>query len=122
MKIEHLPEPELEFGGGGRHLDVRFGLMSYGPLDRGAPTAPGDLRLGIVSTPDTMPGVVRWLEQLRGPIAARPNNRLPNLFVPFPGCAEVFGVDLLLDSVFRASIPSREIERLIPLAATPGGV
>ena len=72
MKIEHLPEPELEFGGGGRHLDIRFGLMRHGPLDAGSATAPGDLRLGIVGTQDTIAGIVQWLEQCRGSIAATP--------------------------------------------------
>ena len=35
MKADFLHEPELEFGNGCRHVDVRFGLMHYGPLDAG---------------------------------------------------------------------------------------
>jgi hypothetical protein len=31
--LSHLPEPLLEFAGSGRHIDVRFGLMDYGPVD-----------------------------------------------------------------------------------------
>jgi hypothetical protein len=78
--------------------------------------------LGVVGTQDTVAGVVQWLEQCRDPIAAKPKNRLPNLFVPFPGCSAVFGVDLVLDPVFRATIPPRDAEKLIPLATTPEGV
>ncbi len=32
MRIDHLQEPELEFGLG-QHVDIRFGIMDYGPLD-----------------------------------------------------------------------------------------
>ena len=40
MKTEFLVEPELEFGNGGQHIDVRFGIMQHGPLDRGISSAP----------------------------------------------------------------------------------
>ena len=33
MTSELLLEPELEFGGGLRHIDIRFGIMAYGPFD-----------------------------------------------------------------------------------------
>jgi len=39
-EILHIAEPELEFGGGGRHLDIRFGLMDHGPFDAAHPEAP----------------------------------------------------------------------------------
>ena len=32
MKTEFFHEPELEFGTG-RHIDIKFGLMNYGPFD-----------------------------------------------------------------------------------------
>ena len=32
MNLTFLEEPELEFGAG-RHIDIRFGIMNYGPLD-----------------------------------------------------------------------------------------
>ena len=46
MNIDFIDEPDLEFGGGGHHIDVRFGIMQHGPLDRGAPTSPAQLRVG----------------------------------------------------------------------------
>ena len=33
MHAEVLDEPELEFGGGNRHIDPRFGIATYGPAD-----------------------------------------------------------------------------------------
>jgi hypothetical protein len=41
MHAEVIPEPELEFGGGGRHIDPRFGIANYGPADLAALDAPG---------------------------------------------------------------------------------
>ena len=56
MNIDFIDEPDLEFGGGGHHVDVRFGIMQHGPLDRGAPTSPAQLRVGIVGSEETMRG------------------------------------------------------------------
>ena len=40
MKLHFIDEPELEFGGGGRHIDIRHGLAEHGPLDRGLASDP----------------------------------------------------------------------------------
>lgn len=83
MSIEFLPEPELEFGDS-RHIDIKFGLMNYGPLDYAHPLAPQQIRLGIVGSNETIEGVSAWLEMCRGEIAAKPSKQ-PNLFPRFPG-------------------------------------
>jgi len=47
--IEVFDEPELEFGAEIRHIDIRFGIMNYGPLDVGSESAPigfGSAQLG----------------------------------------------------------------------------
>src|SRR5690242_10978735 len=66
MHAEVLDEPELEFGGGARHIDPRFGIATYGPADLLD-------RLGT------------WLERCREPIPAK-DERYPHLFPEFPGC------------------------------------
>jgi hypothetical protein len=123
MKIEHLAEPELEFGGGGRHVDIRFGLMNFGPLDAGTVSAPSAVKVGVVGTPQTIEGVTRWLERCRGGIEAR-QSRHPNLFPRFPGFSRVspFGVDLVLDEQFSASIPPRVVVGLASNAVQKGAV
>src|SRR5437773_434700 len=105
MKLEHLPEPELEFGGGARHVDIRFGLMNYGPLDVGTDRAPGDIKLGIVGTPATVEGVTNWLDKCREGVPARAS-RQPNLFPRFPGFSREtsFGIDLIMSDTFRRSV------------------
>lgn len=84
MKLDFLQEPDLEFGTG-RHIDPRFGLMNYGPLDYERPLAPRQIKLGIVGTPETVEGVHTWFERCRSEIPAK-LSRQPNLFPRFPGC------------------------------------
>ena len=54
MNLSILEEPELEFGGGSRHVDIRFGIKDYGPFDLQAPKAPKEVRLGLIGTAETV--------------------------------------------------------------------
>lgn len=76
-----LPEPDLEFGDGGRHIDPRYGLMTHGPLQ----PKPGDLiRIGVIGTSETVDGMGSFMERaMRGIDGA--NDRLGNLNPGFPG-------------------------------------
>jgi hypothetical protein len=114
MKIDFLVEPELEFGNGGNHVDVRFGIMQNGPFDRGFVTAPSQLKVGIVGTEETIEGVHTWLQRTGKGIQAK-DSRLSNLFPPFPGFSEnsCFGASLVFHDRWFAPINSREIERMI---------
>jgi hypothetical protein len=91
MNMSFLKEPNLEFGAG-RHVDIRFGIMNYGPLDFESALAPKQINLGIVGTTESLDGVREWLERCRNGIPAKPNkedptkpNKQPNLFARFPG-------------------------------------
>ena len=76
-----LPEPDLEFGDDGRHIDPRYGLMTYGPLQ----AKPGDLiRIGIVGTSETVDGMAHFMERAMTGIEGA-NERLGNLNPGFPG-------------------------------------
>ena len=85
MHAEVLDEPELEFGGGTRHIDPRFGIATYGPADLLAPDAPRAVRLGLIGPADQQDGLGTWLERCREPIPAK-DERYPHLFPEFPGC------------------------------------
>ena len=85
MHAEVLDEPELEFGGGTRHIDPRFGIINYGPADLGAAEAPHAIRVGLIGPADQLSGVRAWLERCREPITAK-DDRYPHLFPEFPGC------------------------------------
>lgn len=112
MKIDFLQEPELEFGTG-RHVDIRFGLMNYGPLDVEHELAPRRIRAGVVGTPDTVEMAVEWLERCRHEIPAK-ESRQPNLFPRFPGfnLDEAFRSTLILDDALQRTIPDRVFEDL----------
>jgi hypothetical protein len=85
MIAEILVEPELEFGGGGRHVDPRFGISNYGPADLDEPDRHRPVRVGLVGPADLLPELRAWLERCRDPIAAK-DDSYPNLFTSFPGC------------------------------------
>src|SRR5260370_18720843 len=85
MKLAHIDEPELEFGTG-KHIDIRFGLRNYGPLDFKDQSAPKQINVGIVGTPETIEGVATWIDKCRKGIAAKAS-RQPHLFSDFPGFA-----------------------------------
>lgn len=112
MKVQHIDEPELEFGSG-RHIDIRFGLMNYGPFDSGAATAPKRIRVGIVGSNESIEGLHEWLEKCRGEVVAK-DSRQPNLFPRFPGfnqrCA--FLSEFVLDQAFDFELPSREVSAI----------
>ena len=91
MTAELLNEPELEFGGGFRHVDIRFGIMSYGPFDVTSEMAPKRIRIGIVGTEKTVERFLSWLAQCKSGLAAKTGNK-PNLFPRFPGLGEDVGL------------------------------
>jgi hypothetical protein len=112
MKINILPEPELEFGYGYRHPDIKFGLMNYGPLDIDTPLAPQEIKLGIVGTAETVEGVQRWFERCREEIPAKPSKQ-PHLFPRFPGFNQdaAFHSTLVLDDRLVRTISPRTFEK-----------
>lgn len=84
MKLHFIDEPELEFGSGGRHIDIRHGLSEHGPLDRGLPTAPQTVRVGVVGSAQDVEMLRAWIDRCRGGIEAKKSKRT-TLFVGFPG-------------------------------------
>jgi hypothetical protein len=83
MNIFSLEEPELEFAGGQKHVDIRFGLSSYGPLDLLSDLAPKSIRLGLVGTSESVEGFANWLARCAQGIAAK-TSKQPHLFPAFP--------------------------------------
>lgn len=117
MKPSFIIEPKLDFGSG-QHIDIRYGLMNYGPLDVASNVAPKNIKLGIVGTNKTIEGVIGWLEKCRDGIPAKESNQ-PNLFASFPGFGEdsCFNSRFVIDQNFQRPIPHRNID-LITKAPT----
>jgi hypothetical protein len=114
MHTEFLEEPELEFGAG-THVDIRYGLATLGPLDRGDPTAPREIRVGLIGTSHTVEGVQRWLESCRCGVPAK-QTRLVNLFPAFPGFSSdsPFGSTLTFHERWTSRLTDREASRKLP--------
>jgi len=91
MKLHFIDEPEMEFGGAGRHIDIRHGLAEHGPLDRGLPSAPQSVRLGVVGIAKDVERLRAWVDHCRTGVEAKKSKR-NTLFVRFPG----FGADSTL--------------------------
>ncbi|UWZ81811.1 argonaute/piwi family protein [Occallatibacter riparius] len=83
MNLTILEEPELEFGGGNRHVDIRFGIRDYGPFDLQSSRAPKEVRVGLIGTTETVEGTTRWLEKCSQGVAQK-QTKQPNLFPAFP--------------------------------------
>jgi len=81
FRVGILDEPLLEFGGNGREIDIRLGLMRHGPLE---PERAATVRLGIIGTAETTEGFARFLDRCKVGLDAK-ESRQPNLFLPFPG-------------------------------------
>jgi hypothetical protein len=114
MKVSFLHEPELEFGSGGTHVDIRHGLLRFGPLDVGEPTSPAQLKVGLVGTEETIDAVRSWFEDCKEGLAAK-ESRLRNLFAPFPGFSEnsTFQSSLVFHERWCSPIRQREIDTVL---------
>jgi hypothetical protein len=83
MRLFNVDEPELEFGGSQPHIDIRFGLKDYGPLDLLSTQSPKAIRVGVVGTSDGVEGFTQWITECRSGIEAK-KSRQPYLFPSFP--------------------------------------
>jgi len=115
-----LHEPLLEFGKNGRHIDIRLGLMRYGPLE---PERTSTIRLGIIGTSETIEGFERWLDRCRTGIQAKMSHQ-PNLFLPFPGLENdnPFQCKFKVDQHARKALPKADIARVTKIYSTPKAV
>jgi hypothetical protein len=122
MNAEVLGEPELEFGSGQRHVDPRFGIVSYGPADLQASESPRAIRVGLIGPADQTDGLRRWLERCREAIPAK-DDRYPHLFPAFPGCDIDRGLHTTLVFADRnvRTISDRDI-RLIKRSSGPEAI
>jgi hypothetical protein len=114
MNIDFFQEPDLEFGNGGRHIDVRYGLMENGPLDVGTPVAPTQMRVGIVGTRETIDGIKSWLGKTKVPIPGK-ESRHENLFPGFPGFSTTscFGSEVVIGDRWEAAINKSQLDELM---------
>ena len=113
MKLFNIDEPELEFGGAQSHIDIRFGLRDYGPLDILTAQSPKTIRLGIVGTSESSEGFSAWLGRCQLGIEAK-SSRQPHLFPPFPSVngRTPFNCELLVDAAMTRTLARTALLKL----------
>jgi hypothetical protein len=118
VNLELIHEPELEFAEGGRHLDPRFGVLRYGPLDASGSAEMRGIEVGMIGTSETILALRSWLERCRDPIAGK-QTHLRNLFPDFPGFAgdTMFQAELLFDDDLDRSIGIRDLRGCVRRSA-----
>jgi hypothetical protein len=118
VNLELIHEPELEFAEGGRHLDPRFGVLRYGPLDASGSAEMRGIEVGMIGTSETILALRSWLERCRDPIAGK-QTHLRNLFPDFPGFAgdTMFQAELLFDDDLDRSIGIRDLHGCVRRSA-----
>lgn len=109
MVVSHIPEPLLEFGNGGHHVDIRFGLIDHGPQDLDQIRRPEKIRLAIIGSQETIDGASQWLEKCRDVIPGKDSQK-KNLFPEFPGFNEscCFRSTITTDTSLTLSLAARE--------------
>jgi hypothetical protein len=113
MKTFFIQEPELQFGQG-RHLDIRFGIANYKPLDYRDTLAPKAINLGIIGAERNISDLRAWLDVCAQGVDAKVSNQ-PNLFPRFPG----FGADtpfdakLIFDSRLERQVSIRDLPKAV---------
>lgn len=110
MNLSLIREPDLEFADGGRHVDPRFGVLRYGPLDASRGGEPRFIEVGIIGTNETIERLRDWLEACRNPLPGK-ETRLKNLFPAFPGFAgdTTFQAELVFDAAHDRVLKIREL-------------
>ena len=114
MRLHTVEEPELEFGGAQPHVDIRFGLKDYGPLDLLSTQSPKLIRIGLVGTSEGAEGFSQWITRCRNGIAAK-SSRQPNLFPAFPSLdgKTAFNCDFSTDSLLARDVGRTQLLKLV---------
>jgi hypothetical protein len=117
VNAEVIDEPSLEFAGGARHIDCRFGVAEYGPADLGSPSAPTTIKVGMLGDQRSIDGLNRWLERCAQPIDAKIEDR-PGLWPQFPGFSTEVGyhAELAMDTRLQRTIKASKLSQLESLS------
>jgi hypothetical protein len=110
-----INEPKLIFGEGEQHIDIKTGLITYGPclLSEQNTPMPSLIRVGIIGTSDTINLTERWIEKCKSGIQGSSED--PVLRPSFPGVSRVFGSKIMLLDQWKEIITQQEVNRVITI-------
>lgn len=103
----------LEFSNSQRHVDIRYGIINFGVLDRDDRQQAREIRIAMIGTSETVEQFQLWLTECEKGVAAKKSNQ-PNLFPYFPGFGpnSPFNAQWVIDPRANRIISSKEIESL----------
>jgi len=124
LKTDFIDEVnvELEFGGGNRHIDIRFGILNYGTLDKDERPNARKINIAIVGLPEPCEKFLGWLATCNSGIAAKETSKT-NLFPRFPGFGanSPFNAEWICDNRSIRNLSIVQIAQLQTLN-TPGEI
>ncbi len=109
MKLQIVEEPHIAFYQNALHVDIRAGLSSFGAFDKGSPSVPTPIRIGVIGTTATVDGVRDWLERCKNGVPSE-EEKLKALRPSFPGMTQqIFGTSLELSDANTRAITRHEL-------------
>lgn len=108
LKINVLPEPEVEFSNAHRDIDPKRGLTAYRPADHRGARA---LKIGLVGLPEDVAAARTWIKELHSFRPAFEGNS--NRFRNWPGLEESLGVTFDVEDRFVRQIDKVLYDRLL---------
>lgn len=95
LKIDVLPEPQIEFANAGRDVDPRRGLGAYGPIDNKGFRR---ISLGLVGLPEDVDTAKAWFKRLHGFLPAFEGNS--SRFRDWPGLQQALNCEFVVEDRF----------------------
>ena len=119
MKLEVIPEPDLEFAKD-TYICPRMGIALFDVYDSQRELRRDKINIGAVGTEKGLEKLRTWLEQCGGFIQGRSDTLQHNLYPPFPGFQKDFGfkASLVVSNEGFKSLLSEEVASLIKDSST----
>ncbi|MBI4539882.1 MAG: hypothetical protein HY704_10285 [Gemmatimonadetes bacterium] len=109
-ELHLLPEPPLEFRYGQETVDPHDGLALFGPFDGDLASRPGNMRYGLISTPEGADQFLAFSTLVAGPII--PSEEFDrDLWPPFPGFDVAFPCDWPTQPAWHATVDRDDLLR-----------
>lgn len=109
IRIEHLPEPRLEFRNRQAVSDPRDGLALFGPYDADAPSHPRGLAYAAVGTNSGLAAFDAFAARVASPIL--PDQDLdPRVWAPFPGFEAAYACAWARSAARTVVVDAAELE------------
>ena len=118
MKLNHWPEPELEFGDN-THICPRVGITEYNVYDINTPPRRDSIFLGAVGTGNNLEKLNQWIDKCSNYIRATNKENKLNLRVDFCGfnSESGFKTKFIYEERICRKLSNSEIQEIIGMSS-----